>query len=235
MLTIAPGGDGDPAVPAQLLGDADPERHRAAGARRLGAAMYLLNFSLDNLSLMALTIAVGFVVDDAIVVVENIYRHIEDGQSPFEAALKGSREIGFTVLSISCSLIAVFIPLLLMGGIIGRLFREFALTVTASIAVSALVSLTLAPMMCARFMQRASGRSTAASIASIESGFDAHAVVLPAHARHRAAPSAHHARRVLRHDGADGRHGDRDSQGLLPDPGHRPDLGLRRGRAGHLA
>ena len=99
------------------------------------AMMYLLNFSLDNLSLMALTIAVGFVVDDAIVVVENIYRHIEDGMPPFEAALKGSREIGFTVLSISFSLIAVFIPLLLMGGIIGRLFREFALTVTASIAV----------------------------------------------------------------------------------------------------
>ena len=119
------------------------------------AAMYLLNFSLDNLSLMALTIAVGFVVDDAIVVVENIYRHIEEGEAPLDAALKGSREIGFTVLSISCSLIAVFIPLLLMGGIIGRLFREFALTVTAAIAISALVSLTLAPMMCARFMQRA--------------------------------------------------------------------------------
>ena len=118
------------------------------------AAMYLMHFSLDNLSLMALTISVGFVVDDAIVVVENIYRHVEHGEAPFAAALKGSREIGFTVVSISCSLIAVFIPLLLMSGIIGRLFREFALTVTASIAVSALVSLTLAPMMCSRFMQR---------------------------------------------------------------------------------
>ncbi|HLK80286.1 MAG TPA: efflux RND transporter permease subunit [Xanthobacteraceae bacterium] len=121
------------------------------------AAMYLLNFSLDNLSLMALTISVGFVVDDAIVVVENIHRHIENGEQPFEAALKGSREIGFTVLSISCSLIAVFIPLLLMGGIIGRLFREFAMTVTASIAVSAVVSLTLAPMLCSRFMRHDSG------------------------------------------------------------------------------
>jgi HAE1 family hydrophobic/amphiphilic exporter-1 len=119
------------------------------------AAMYLMHFSLDNLSLMALTIAVGFVVDDAIVVVENIYRHVENGEPPFLAALKGAREIGFTVLSISCSLVAVFIPLLLMSGIIGRLFREFALTVTASIAVSALVSLTLAPMMCSRFMHRA--------------------------------------------------------------------------------
>jgi len=118
------------------------------------AAMYVLNFSLDNLSLMALTIAVGFVVDDAIVVVENIYRHIESGAPPFEAALNGSREIAFTVLSISVSLIAVFIPLLLMGGIVGRLFREFALTVTAAIAVSALVSLTLAPMLCSRFMRQ---------------------------------------------------------------------------------
>jgi hydrophobe/amphiphile efflux-1 (HAE1) family protein len=117
------------------------------------AAMYLLNFSLDNLSLMALTIAIGFVVDDAIVVIENIYRHIEQGQSPFTAALSGSREIAFTVLSISISLVAVFIPLLLMGGIVGRLFSEFALTVTAAIAVSALVSLTLAPMLCARFMR----------------------------------------------------------------------------------
>jgi hydrophobe/amphiphile efflux-1 (HAE1) family protein len=136
------------------------------------AAMYLMNFSIDNLSLMALTIAVGFVVDDAIVVVENIYRHIEHGEEPFAAALKGSREIGFTVLSISCSLIAVFIPLLLMGGIIGRLFREFALTVTASIAVSAVVSLTLAPMMCSRFMHRESGNH-GRIYRLIESGFDA--------------------------------------------------------------
>jgi HAE1 family hydrophobic/amphiphilic exporter-1 len=136
------------------------------------AAMYLLNFSLDNLSLMALTIAVGFVVDDAIVVVENIHRHIENGAAPFEAALKGSREIGFTVLSISISLIAVFIPLLLMGGIIGRLFREFALTVTASIAVSALVSLTLAPMMCSRFMHRESG-THGRVFRVIEAGFNA--------------------------------------------------------------
>jgi HAE1 family hydrophobic/amphiphilic exporter-1 len=135
-------------------------------------AMYLLNFSLDNLSLMALTIAVGFVVDDAIVVVENIHRHIEDGAGPVEAALKGSREIGFTVLSISISLVAVFIPLLLMGGIIGRLFREFALTVTASIAVSALVSLTLAPMMCSRFMHHESGRH-GVIFRAIESGFNA--------------------------------------------------------------
>jgi len=116
------------------------------------AVMYLCGFSLDNISLMALTISVGFVVDDAIVVVENIYRHIEDGMPAREAALKGSREIGFTVLSISVSLVAVFIPLLLMGGIVGRLFREFFITVTAAIAVSALVSLILTPMLCARFL-----------------------------------------------------------------------------------
>ena len=136
------------------------------------AMMYLLNFSLDNISLMALTIAVGFVVDDAIVVVENIHRHVENGAAPFEAALKGSREIGFTVLSISISLVAVFIPLLLMGGIIGRMFREFALTVTASIAVSALVSLTLAPMMCSRFMHHESGEH-GRLYRVVEAGFNA--------------------------------------------------------------
>ena len=139
----------------------------------LGATgmMYFLGFSLDNLSLMALTIAVGFVVDDAIVVVENIYRHVEDGSSPMEAALKGAREIGFTVLSISISLVAVFIPLLLMGGIIGRLFREFALTVTTAIAVSVVVSLTLTPMLCSRFLRRHSTRH-GRLYRVIERGFD---------------------------------------------------------------
>ena len=117
------------------------------------ALMYALGYSLDNLSLMALTIAVGFVVDDAIVMLENIHRHIEDGLSPMEAAIKGAGEIGFTIVSISLSLVAVFIPLLLMGGIIGRLFREFAVTVTMTIVVSAVVSLTLTPMMCSRFMR----------------------------------------------------------------------------------
>ncbi len=118
------------------------------------AAMYVLDFSLDNISLMALTIATGFVVDDAIVVVENIFRHVEQGMSPFEAAINGSREIGFTVLSISTSLVAVFIPLFLMGGIVGRVFREFSVTVAVAVAVSALVSLTLAPVMCSRLISR---------------------------------------------------------------------------------
>jgi HAE1 family hydrophobic/amphiphilic exporter-1 len=117
------------------------------------ALMYLMGYSIDNLSLMGLTIAVGFVVDDAIVMLENIHRHIEDGLRPMEAALKGAGEIGFTILSISISLVAVFIPLLLMGGIVGRLFREFAIVVTMTILVSAVVSLTLTPMMCSRFLR----------------------------------------------------------------------------------
>ena len=114
--------------------------------------MYICGFSLDNLSLMGLTIAVGFVVDDAIVMLENIFRHIEEGMKPLEAALQGAGEIGFTIVSISFSLIAVFIPLLLMGGIVGRLFREFAVCVSMTIVISAMVSLTLTPMMCSRFL-----------------------------------------------------------------------------------
>ena len=117
------------------------------------AAMYACDYSLDNLSLMGLTIAVGFVVDDAIVMLENIFRHIEEGLSPMDAALKGAGEIGFTIVSISISLIAVFIPLLLMGGIVGRLFREFAICVSMTILISAFVSLTLTPMMASRFLK----------------------------------------------------------------------------------
>ena len=116
--------------------------------------MYLFGFSIDNLSLMALTISTGFVVDDAIVVVENISRYLEQGRTPFQAAVLGVREIGFTVVSISLSLIAVFIPILLMGGIVGRLFREFAITLAAAVAVSMVVSLTTTPMMCAKLLRR---------------------------------------------------------------------------------
>ncbi|MGA3345413.1 MAG: multidrug efflux RND transporter permease subunit [Terracidiphilus sp.] len=115
--------------------------------------MYLVGYTIDNLSLMALTIATGFVVDDAIVVIENITRYLEMGDTPFEAAMKGSKEIGFTVLSMSLSLIAVFIPILLMGGIVGKLFREFAVTLSVAVAVSLLVSLTTTPMLCARFLK----------------------------------------------------------------------------------
>ena len=114
--------------------------------------MYVVGFNLDNISLMALTIAVGFVVDDAIVMIENIVRYIERGEAPFAAAIKGAGQIGFTIVSITFSLIAVFIPLLFMGGIIGRLFREFAVTVSVAVVASAFVSLTLTPMMCSRFL-----------------------------------------------------------------------------------
>ena len=117
------------------------------------AAMYAFDFSINNLTLMALTLSVGFVVDDAIVMLENIVRHIESGMRPFEAALKGSREVGFTIISITISLIAVFIPVLLMGGMVGRVFREFAVTITATILLSGFVSLTLTPMLCARVLK----------------------------------------------------------------------------------
>ncbi|MBI2838193.1 MAG: efflux RND transporter permease subunit [Acidobacteria bacterium] len=116
------------------------------------ATMFQLGYSLDNLSLMALTLSVGFVVDDAIVMLENIVRHMEMGKKPFEAAMQGSREVGFTILSMTLSLAAVFIPLLFMGGLIGRLFHEFAVTISGAILVSGFVSLTLTPMMCSRFL-----------------------------------------------------------------------------------
>jgi HAE1 family hydrophobic/amphiphilic exporter-1 len=137
------------------------------------AVMYLLGYSLDNLSLMALTIAVGFVVDDAIVMLENIYRYVEEGMSPLEAAYKGAGEIGFTIISISVSLIAVFIPLLLMGGIVGRLFREFAVTVTLTIVVSVVISLTLTPMLCSRFLKNEHARKHGRLYLLFERGFDA--------------------------------------------------------------
>ncbi|TMH97735.1 MAG: multidrug transporter subunit MdtC, partial [Betaproteobacteria bacterium] len=133
--------------------------------------MYLAGFSLNNLSLMALTIATGFVVDDAIVVLENVSRHIERGMPPFQAALKGAREVSFTVLSMSLSLIAVFIPILFMGGIVGRLFREFAVTLSAAILVSLLVSLSVTAMMCARLLKPAHERKPSRLFLASESLF----------------------------------------------------------------
>ena len=123
------------------------------------AAMRLCGFSLNNISLMALTLSVGFVVDDAIVMLENIVRHVEAGETPFAAALRGSKEIGFTILSITLSLVAVFIPILFMGGVVGRMFREFALTVSIAILVSGFVSLTLTPMLCSHFLREHAGTS----------------------------------------------------------------------------
>jgi multidrug efflux pump len=135
-------------------------------------AMALLGYSLDNLSLMALTIASGFVVDDAIVMIENIVRYIEAGETPLQAALKGARQIGFTIVSLTVSLIAVFIPLLLMGGVVGRLFREFAITLSLAVLISGVVSLTLTPMMCARLLRPEPPEQSALYRWS-ERGFDA--------------------------------------------------------------
>ncbi|ALG74362.1 acriflavine resistance protein B [Azospirillum thiophilum] len=135
--------------------------------------MALCGFSLDNLSLMALTIASGFVVDDAIVMIENIVRHIEKGEKPLQAALKGARQIGFTVVSLTLSLIAVFIPLLFMGGVVGRLFREFAITLSIAVLVSAVISLTLTPMMCARLLKPETESKPNALFRWTERGFDA--------------------------------------------------------------
>ena len=153
--TVIPGA----AVPLSLLGTA--------------GLMYVVGYSLDNLSLMALTIAVGFVVDDSIVMLENIYRHLEDGLPPMEAALKGAGEVGFTVVSISISLVAVFIPILLMGGIVGRLLREFAMTVSMTIFVSLIVALTLTPMMCARVLKDEHRTRHGRLYMAFERGFDA--------------------------------------------------------------
>jgi multidrug efflux pump len=137
------------------------------------AAMYLIGYSLDNLSLMALTVATGFVVDDAIVVLENVTRYIEKGLSPLEAALKGANEVGFTVLSMSVSLIAVFIPILLMGGIVGRLFREFAMTISIAIMISLAISLATTPMMCAVLLRSEAGQRHGRLYQASERFFDA--------------------------------------------------------------
>jgi HAE1 family hydrophobic/amphiphilic exporter-1 len=130
------------------------------------AVMYMLNYSLDNLSMMALILSVGFVVDDAIVMLENIYRHMEMGEDPLEASLVGSREIGFTIVSMTLSLAAVFIPVLFMGGVLGRLFREFSVTICVAILISGIVSVTLTPMLCSRFLKKPSHGSKAADGAS---------------------------------------------------------------------
>ncbi|TDU23320.1 multidrug efflux pump [Panacagrimonas perspica] len=134
--------------------------------------MYLLGFSLNNLSLMALTIATGFVVDDAIVVIENIARHLEKGEKPFAAALKGAREIGFTIISLTVSLVAVLIPLLFMGDVVGRLFREFAISLAVTILISAVVSLTLVPMLAARWLKPESMHPSKGIGARVQQGFD---------------------------------------------------------------
>ena len=185
--------------------------------------MLLLGFSLNNLSLMALTVATGFVVDDAIVVLENTSRHIEAGMNRMAAALLGAREVGFTVLSISLSLVAVFIPLLFMDGQVGRLFREFAVTLSAAVMISLVISLTTTPMMCAWLLRTEPARAAPGRLARLaERGYD-----------QRAAPLRAQPRLGARQQGA----GDADpgrrrrpqrlpvqrrAEGLLPAAGHRP-------------
>jgi len=137
------------------------------------AIMYVLDYSLDNLSMMALILCIGFVVDDAIVMLENIVRHMEQGEEPFEAALRGSKEIGFTIISMTVSLAAVFIPILFMGGILGRLFREFAVTICTAILISGMVSITLTPMLCSRFLRHAQPGRRNIFYRAIEGGFNA--------------------------------------------------------------
>jgi HAE1 family hydrophobic/amphiphilic exporter-1 len=153
------------------------------------AVMRVLDYSLDNLSMMALILSIGFVVDDAIVMLENIVRHIEQGEPPLEAAVKGSREIGFTILSMTVSLAAVFIPILFMSGVLGRLFREFAVTITAAVLISGLVSITLTPMLCSRFLRAASlhgkGRLARLLERSFEKLFSGYAWSLGLVLRHR--------------------------------------------------
>ena len=214
------------AVPAQLRARPSSRRWRPS-VSLLGTfgVMYLLGFSLNNLSLMALTVATGFVVDDAIVVLENITRHIEAGMDRCEAALQGAREVGFTVLSISLSLVAVFIPLLFMGGIVGRLFREFAVTLSVAVLISLVISLTTTPMMCALLLRRAARERQPGRFARWrERGFDARA---------RAATSAASTGRCAARwlvllilfvatIGAQRLPVHRRSQGLLPAAGHRP-------------
>ena len=149
------------------------------------AVMYLLGYSLNNLTLMALTISTGFVVDDAIVMIENIARYIEEGESPMEAALRGSEQIGFTIISLTVSLIAVLIPLLFMGDIVGRLFREFAVTLAVTILISAVVSLTLTPMMAARLLKHTRGRPARPVLPMVRADASSGSSRLRPHARRR--------------------------------------------------
>ncbi len=190
------------------------------------AAMYLCGFSLNNLSLMALTIATGFVVDDAIVVLENISRHVEAGIKPLQAALQGIREVGFTVLSMSMSLVAVFIPLLLMEGLPGRLFREFAVTLSVSIGLSLIISLTLTPMMCAYPAAPANG-TRAAARARLRQAVDETAAGLRPLAALGARPCPMGAGDPAGDGGAERLAVYQHPENLLPGTGYRPSDGGR--------
>ena len=189
--------------------------------------MYALGYGIDNVTLLGLTIAVGLVVDDAIVVLEAIVRHIEEGMAPIQAAIRGSREIGFTVLSITLSLIAVFLPILLMGGVVGRVFNAFAATVSLAVLASCVVSLTLTPLMASRL--RAVHRPGLVDRA-LERGVPRHRARLCLAARPGAALALPRLARLLRLDRRRRLDGGDHPEGLLPDRGHRPPVG-QHGRA----
>ena len=197
------------------------------------AIMYEFGFSLDNLSLMALTIATGFVVDDAIVVIENIARFLEEGMSPREAALKGSQQIGFTIISLTISLLAVLIPLLFMGDVVGRLFHEFAITLAATIVISAVVSLTLVPMLCALLLEAVAARP-ARRTRQRRRAVSRRARVLRRDAALHPAPQLPDPARRARHLRAYRLSLRDDPEGLLPGAGHRRHPGRHRRQPGDL-
>ena len=197
--------------------------------------------------MMALILSVGFVVDDAIVMLENIYRHVEMGEDPLTASLVGSREIGFTIVSMTLSLAAVFIPVLFMGGVLGRLFREFSVTICVAILISGVVSVTLTPMLCSRFLKKPKHHGDAAKAErgatrrrrlAIRGGDRARlrgaAQRLRPDAADRAPASRRHDGRLRRPPRADGRAVRRRPEGVHSRPGHRSALGDDRGRAGHV-
>ena len=196
------------------------------------AAMYLMNFSIDNISLMALTLSVGFVVDDAIVMLENIVRHMEHGEGVMEAALKGSKEIGFTILSMTLSLVAVFIPVLFMGGIMGRLLHEFAVTISMAILISGFVSLTLTPMLCSRFLRPPGTERHGRLYLFMERFFDGmlhgYERTLQKVLRY---PPHHHGGHDCSHR-CDGLPVYQNADGIPADGRHRPDLRHNRGGPG---
>ncbi len=192
--------------------------------------MYFSGFSLDNLSLMALTIGTGFVVDDAIVMIENIVRHMENGESAMQASLRGAKEIGFTVISLTVSLIAVFIPLLFMSGLVGRMFREFALTLTIAVVTSAIVSLTLTPMMCSRLLKHAGEEVSGTRPCRDQPLHRPHGQFLSPHAVVGAAAPARDAAGYLRDDRRDADHVCGGAQGLSALAGHGFDHGGDPGR-----
>ena len=198
------------------------------------AVMWVAGFSIDNLSLMALAISVGFVVDDAIVMIENCFRNLEKGMTPFRAAIEGAQQIGFTVLSISISLVAAFIPLLFMGGMVGRLFREFSLTLAFAIVVSTVVSLTVTPMICAHFVRKPPSPDATWLDRAVEGCWASWCAPMPGASRVVLQLPRAHAAGVGRHH-RDHRHVlYQDAEGLFPAGRHRPDLGRHPGLDRHL-